>query len=177
MVVAALLGGVGADAAGLKGEKVKIVPATPVERQWKHWGNKMGVEYYGTYDHISSNRTYIRDPWGELMEIPLFYCSPPDLSYMLNRNAKLPKTVTDYKIEDGDNHKLIDVKVDELPLGEVKYLENHGELGGGFHSLNYPPVVEMIKGRKGIKFAISASTHIQVKYQALSSDFTVSDRL
>ena len=176
MVVSALLSGIGAEAA-LKGNKVKVEIEPPVERKWRHWGNKMGVDYYGTYDHISSNRTYIRDPWGDLMEIPLFYCSPPDLSYMLNRNAKLPKTVTDYKIEDGDNHKLIDVKVDELPLGEVKYLENHGELGGGFHSLNTPPVVEMIKGRKGIKFAISTSTHIQVEYQALSSDFTVSDRL
>jgi len=34
--------GKGAEASALKGEKVKIVPATPVERQWRHWGNKMG---------------------------------------------------------------------------------------------------------------------------------------
>ena len=43
-------------ASALEGEKVKMAPATPVERQWRHWGNKRGVEYYGTFDHVTALR-------------------------------------------------------------------------------------------------------------------------
>ena len=50
MVVSVLLGGIGAEAA-LNGHKVKVEIEPPVERKWRHWGNKMGVDYYGTYDH------------------------------------------------------------------------------------------------------------------------------
>lgn len=161
----------------LKGKKTKLEIEPPQERKWQHWGNKMGVSYYGTFDHSTWNRAFVKDPWGKMMEIPLYYFSPPDLSYMLNKKAKFPKRVTDYRIDEGGRRKLIDLKVDELLLGEFKYWKNHGELGGGFHSMNVAPVVEIIKGRKGLRFKVSNFTHIKNMYEALTSDFTVTDYL
>ncbi len=161
----------------VQGTKVKLNIEKPQERQWSLWGNKLGVDYYGTFDHTTVNRAYVKDPWGTMMEMPLFYFSPPDLSYMLNKKAKFPETVMEYTIKEGGRNKLIDLKVDALPLGDFSYWKNEGELGGGFHSMNETPVVEMVKGRKGLKFSVSKVGHIDPEYEALTSDFVVKDYL
>ncbi|MCX6345216.1 MAG: hypothetical protein NT018_09085 [Armatimonadetes bacterium] len=176
MLVMALSSAFGSETA-LQGKQIKFVTEQPKEKIWWLWGNKLGVDYYGTYDHTSSNRMFIKDPYGAMMEMPLFYFSPPDLSYMLTKKAKFPETITDYHIEEGGRHKLIDLKVDDLPLGEFKSWKNNGELGGGFSSMNGAPVVEMIKGRKALRFSISKIGTFDIDYQALTSDFTVSDYL
>ena len=78
VIVAVLLAlqGFGVEKA-IRCKRVTLELEQPQERKWSLWGNKLGVDYYGTYDHTTVNRAFIKDPWGTMMEMPLFLTKRP----------------------------------------------------------------------------------------------------
>jgi len=149
-------------------EKIKVELPPPVERIWQHWGNKVG-EFRGTFVQIENlNTAVIRDPNGKMLRVPLYYFSAPDLSYMLNRLAKFPEYVDRKPLAAGE-HCLVDLRAKDLPVGKLTQWPNQGELGGSFWSMNHPPVVEEVLGRKGVKFDYNAY-YIDPTFTAMTAD-------
>ena len=139
----------------------------PQNYNW-HPHNKMGIAA-GAFTGIkNNNRALIKDADGTILEVPLFYLAPLDLSYILHQLATFPEYVNDVQHEPA-NAPVLDMKTAGLPTGPLKEWRNQGTVGGAFHSMNNPPEVVEIQGRKAVKFDYSR-WYIDPKYNAMVAD-------
>lgn len=158
-----------------------FTPPPTKEMVFQHWGNKTG-NFTGTLDFLEDYRANIIDSrTKENLRVPLFYFSPPDLCYFLSQLAirDFPKEMTHWKFSADEKSKnmLIDINTDNLPLGPLMKVKNSGSLGGNFVKTNVAPVVKELYGRKGIFFTTNKGQYIKPKFQMLTSDFTLENRL
>ena len=116
-----------------------------------HPHNKMGIAR-GAFAGVQSfNRVLIREESGDVVAVPFFHFTARDLGELMNQMAKFPAEtrVMDYPT---GSAPIVELKPAELKLGPVELWPNHGVLGGSFHSMNVPPVVEDIQGRRAVHF-------------------------
>ena len=116
-----------------------------------HPHNRLGLEL-GAFAGVKAfNRLLIREESGDVVEVPFFHFTARDLGEIMNRMAKLPAEtrVVDYTPSQAP---IVDLRPSELKLGPLEKWPNHGVIGGSFHSMNYPPVVEDIQGRRAVHF-------------------------
>lgn len=148
----------------------RTLPAAnpPPERHAWHPHNKIGLIEGAFLGIKNGNRALIRDPNGTVMEVPLFHLTMRDLSYILNQLAQFPAEVRDPRRQP-DQKPVVDLKTADLPVGPLLTWTNCGAIGGAFHSMNHPPVVEDVLGRKGVRFDYS-KWYIDPNYSALVSD-------
>ena len=133
-----------------------------------HSHNKAGL-VEGTFLGVkNNNRALIKEADGDVVEVPLFHFTARDLGYILNRMAKFPDEVVEVERKQ-DDKPLLDMKTAELPIGPLESWKNSGALGGAFHSMNKPPVVEEINGRKGVRFDYSR-WYIDPEYNGMTAD-------
>ena len=181
MVLGALfcgIGGLGVEATAkengpIRSEKI----ALPKEEKTQEYfvRNHFGP-FFGTLESSTFNRAKIELPRGDTVEIPLFYFGSPPLSHFLHKMGKIPQKVTDHQMEPG-RRKLISMDAAKLPLGSLEKWKNTGLLGGAFHSMNMDPKVVDFKGRRAVRFTYDEAKWHDPEYQALASDFTVTDYL
>ena len=116
----------------------------------------------------NNNRAVIKEADGDVVEVPLFHFTARDLGYILNRMATFPDEVVEIERKP-DEKPLLDMKTADLPLGPLENWKNSGALGGAFHSMNKPPVVEEINGRKGVRFDY-CRWYIDPEYNGMTAD-------
>ena len=133
-----------------------------------HPHNKVGLVEGRFLGVKNNNRALIREADGDVVEVPLFHFTARDLGYILSRMAKFPETILDVA-RTPDERPIVDLRVADLPLGPLTEWKNNGALGGAFHSMNVPPVVEEIDGRKGVHFQYNR-WYIDPKFNAMTSD-------
>ena len=136
-----------------------------------HSHNKVGLVEGRFLGVKNNNRALIKEADGDVVEVPLFHYTARDLGYILYRMAKFPETIVDVK-PTASPRPLIDLKTADLLMGPLKKWKNTGKLGGAFVSMNTPPVVEEIEGRKGVRFDYSR-WYIDPQYNAMTADVLV----
>jgi len=146
-------------------------------RVYQHWGNKTGV-FKARFVEMKAKTVVLEDSYTkEIMEIPLFYFSAPDLCYLRNMAAKFPDKMVDHEMKPA-RRKLIDISAEELELGLLTGpWKNHGVLNGAFHNLRKPATVVEIEGRKGVRFSHASGRIMDPDYQGMTSDFTITGNL
>ena len=146
-------------------------------RVYQHWGNKTGL-FKAKFIEMKSKTVVLEDSYTkEIMELPLFYFSAPDLCYLRNMEAKFPDKMIDHEMIPA-RRKLIDISAEELDLGLLPgSWQNHGVLKGAFHNLHKPATVVEIDGRKGVRFSHARGRIMDSDYQGMTSDFTITGNL
>lgn len=148
----------------------RSIPAAnpPPEQHAWHTHNKVGLVEGAFLGVTNDNRALIREADGTVLEVPLFHLTVRDLSYILNQLAKFPDRVA-VPDRTPDANPVVDLRTADLPTGPLTAWQNRGALGGAFRSMNRPPTVEEIHGRKGVRFDYS-QWYIDPKYNALVAD-------
>jgi len=143
-------------AVGAQSQSAKVVrtikSANPEPQMYNwHSHNRLGIER-ATFAGVKSfNRVLLREESGDVVEVPFFHFTARDLGELVNKMAKFPAQtkVIDYT---PSNAPIVDLKPSELALGPLNAWPNRGVLGGSFHSMNTPPLVEDIQGRRAVHF-------------------------
>ncbi|MCX6343830.1 MAG: hypothetical protein NT018_02000 [Armatimonadetes bacterium] len=129
---------------------IKSANPEPTVYNW-HPHNRLGIERATFVGVKAFNRVLLREESGDVVEVPFFHFTARDLGELLNKMAKFP---AETKVMDYTPSKapIVDVNAAELKLGPVEKWPNKGVLGGNFCSLNTPPTVEDIQGRRAVHF-------------------------
>ncbi|MCX6345092.1 MAG: hypothetical protein NT018_08455 [Armatimonadetes bacterium] len=158
---------------GAESQSAKVVrtidsanPAPPVYNWHPH--NRLGIEY-GSFAGVKAfNRVLIKEESGDVVEVPFFHFTARDLGEIMNRMAKFPEKtqVIDYTPTE---KPIVDISAAKLPLGSIEKWPNQGVLGGSFCSMNCPPVVEDILGRRAVHFDCN-QWYFDTQYNAMVLD-------
>ena len=133
-----------------------------------HPHNRLGIERGAFAGVRAFNRVLIREEGGEVLEVPFFHFTARDLGEIINRMAKFPAQtrVVDYTPGEAP---IVDLRPSELQPGPLEKWPNHGLLGGGYYSMNVPPVVEDIQGRRAVHFDCN-QWYFDTRYNAMVLD-------
>lgn len=132
---------------------VRTIRSANPEPQVYDWcpHNRLGIERATFVGVKAFNRVQLREESGDVVEVPFFHFTARDLGELMNKMARFP---AETKVIDHVPGKqpLVEIRPSELKPGPLERMPNHGTLGGGFHSMNQPPVVEDIQGRRAVHF-------------------------
>lgn len=129
---------------------IKSANPEPQVYDW-HSHNRLSIERATFVGVKAFNRVLLREETGDVVEVPFFHFTARDLGELMNKMARFPAEtkVIDHK---PGKEPLVEIRPSELALGPLERLPNHGVLGGSFHSMNAPPAVEDIQGRRAVHF-------------------------
>ena len=148
-------------------------PEPPIYNWHPH--NRLGIEK-GAFAGVKSfNRVLIREENGDVLEVPFFHFTARDLGEIMNRMAKFPSETKVIDYTPGES-PIVELHAANLNLGPLEKWPNQGVIGGNFHSMNVPPVVEDINGRRAVHFDCN-QWYFDTRYNAMVLDTMPVDAL
>lgn len=143
-------------AVGVQAQSTKVVRTInsanpePQPYDW-HPHNRLGIEK-ATYVGVKSfNRVKLREPSGDIVEVPFFHFTARDLGELMNKMATFPAETKVIEYEPS-KAPIVEIHAANLKPGPLQLWPNQGVLGGSFHSMNFAPTVEDINGRRAVHF-------------------------
>ncbi len=121
------------------------------ERYPRVWGLKEEGEVQSTLQKIEKPYVYFTLTDGSVRKVHVWRINSKDLAYLQRQMCTFPPEIRHVTLPP-DANLLLDISAENLPAGPLTTWENKGALGGAFHALNTPPIVETVAGRKAVSF-------------------------
>ena len=104
-----------------------------------------------TFVGFERDKVILRRPDGSQRNVELWMLEGRELAYLQRQRCALPKTMRQVALPSRKN-LLVDLSADSLPVGKLARWPNRGALGGAFHAMATPPVVDQVAGRRAVRF-------------------------
>lgn len=145
-------------------------------REWVINGQAMNQTMFtATFVKYEGGIVYLKLPNGFIQKVPAGQINDQGLWYIQTIISQVPEKISTPDIR-ADQHLLVDVTADSLPLGPITQWANKGALGGAFHAVRTPLTVKQIDGRKAVNFYFGPWA-VPLEFQAMISDFQAPDSM